>query len=66
MTTDIQKFRILIVLSAILCLTVLSYNILQELFFQDLEGYVKRRIYYERTLSKKLELHKGMHWKERD
>jgi hypothetical protein len=65
--TDSSKFRALIILTTVLCVTVLLFNILQEVYFQDVEGYIKRRLYYERVISKKgLDLHKAMHWKEKD
>lgn len=65
--TDTKKFRSLIILTTVLCATVLLYNIFQEIYFQDIEGYIKRRLYYERVISRKgLELHKAMHWKEKD
>jgi hypothetical protein len=61
---DTIKFRILMALTAILAFSVLAFNILQEYWLPDMEGYLQRRLYYERVISKKgTSLHKGMHWK---
>lgn len=65
--TDVKKFRILITVSTLLILFVVSYNILQEYFIPEIEGYLQRRLYYERVISKKgLSLHKGMYWREKE
>ena len=65
--TDIRKFRLLAILTTILVVLILSYNIFQEYFMSGIGGYIQRRIYYERTISKKgLSLHKGMYWKEKE
>ncbi len=64
---DERKFRILAVLSIFLIVCILSYNILQEFFMTEIGGYLKRRIYYERVISKKgLTLHKGKYWRKMD
>lgn len=65
--TDIKKFRILAILTTVLVALILSYNILQESLVTQLEGYIERRLYYERVISKKgLSLQKGMYWKEKE
>ncbi len=65
--SDKKKFKILIILSTLLTVLTLSYNVLQEYFMPEIEGYLERRIYYERVISKKgLSLHEGMYWKEKE
>lgn len=65
--TDSKKFRILVILMTLLSVFILLYNILQDSLFQDIEGYIERRMYYERVISKKgLSLHKGMYWREKE
>ena len=64
---DIRKFRLLAILTTTLIVLILSYNILQEYFMPEIEGYLERRIYYEKVISKKgLSMHKGMYWKEKE
>lgn len=64
---DIMKFRILITFTAVLAFSVLAYNILQEYWLPGMEDYLQRRLYYERVILKKgIDLHKGMHWKEKE
>ncbi len=63
---DIRKFRLLAILTTIFIVLILSYNILQEYFMPEIEGYLERRIYYGKAISKKgLSLYKGMYWKEK-
>jgi len=68
--TDIKKFKILILITTVLTILILSYNVLQEYFMPEIEGYLQsreRQIYYERVISKKgLSMHKGMYWKEKE
>ncbi|MEK6581291.1 MAG: hypothetical protein AABZ25_02775 [Nitrospirota bacterium] len=62
-----RKFRLLAILTTILIVLILSYNILQEYFMPEIEGYLERRVYYEKVISKKgLSMHKGMYWKEKE
>lgn len=65
--SDTKKFTLLIrIMTAIIAL-ILSYNIFQEHVMTGVGDYVKRRVYYERVISKKgLSLHKGMYWKEKE
>lgn len=64
---DIRKFRLLAILTTTLIVLILSYNVLQEYFMPEIEGYLERRIYYEKAISKKgLSLYKGMCWKEKE
>lgn len=63
--TDSKKFKILTALATGLIVLILSYNILREYIIPDMENYIRRRIYYEQVISKKLDLHKGMHWREK-
>lgn len=63
--TDEKRFRFFIVLSALLTIGVISYNVFEEYMMPDIEGYWQRRLYYERVISKKgLDLHKGKYWKK--
>jgi len=64
---DARKFHILMYAAATLTLLILAYNVSQDLFMPGIEGYIKRRLYFEQVISKKgLDLHKGMHWKEKE
>jgi len=63
---DHAKFRTTIIAATILIIAVLAYSVVQDLVLPDVEGYVQRRSYYERTLSQKgLSEHKAMYWKEK-
>ncbi|KAF0144816.1 MAG: hypothetical protein FD156_1387 [Nitrospirae bacterium] len=65
--TDKKKFKTLAILATLLTVFILSYNVISEYFMPEIEGYLERRIYYEKVISKKgLSLHKGMHWKEKE
>lgn len=64
---DVKKFKLLLLLTTILIVLILSYNVLSEYFIPEIKGYLERRFYYERVISKKgLSLHKGMYWKEKE
>lgn len=64
--TDSRKFRLLTGAAASLVLLVLFTGMLQDSILPELEGYIRRRIYYERVISTKgLGLHEGMYWKEK-
>ena len=64
---DTKKFRLTIFTTILLVFLILSYNIFGEYFMEEVGGYLQRRIYYERVISKKgLSLHKGMYWKEKE
>ena len=63
---DDKKFVALVTVSTIVCLLVLAATMLQEQV-AGLGQYAERRLYYEKTISKKgLSLHKGMYWKEKE
>ena len=65
--TDKKKFKILAILATLLTVFILSYNVISEYFMPEIEGYLERRIYYEKVISKKgLSLHKGMYWKKKE
>jgi hypothetical protein len=65
--SDTKKFNILIKVMTVIIVLILSYNIFQEYIMTGVGDYVKRRMYYERVISKKgLSLHKGMYWKEKE
>jgi hypothetical protein len=62
---DEKKFKILSVLTTLLILCIISYNVFQEYFKTEIGDYIKRRIYYEKVISKKeLSLHKGKYWRK--
>jgi hypothetical protein len=64
---DERKLKLLLLTSVTLTISILAYSILQEYVMPDIEGYLQRKNYYERTISKKgLSLHKGMYWKEKE
>ena len=61
---DDRKFRITIIISTILVVFILSFNILQEYYVTEIGGYLTRRAYYEEAIAKKgLTLHKAKFWK---
>lgn len=63
---DTGKFRVLIAVAASLVVLILAYAIAQEYLLPDIEGYLQRKSYYERVITKKgLNLHKGLYWKEK-
>ncbi len=65
--TDKKKFKLLAILATLLTVFILSYNVISEYFMPEIEGYLERRIYYEKAISKKgLSLHRGMYWKEKE
>jgi hypothetical protein len=64
--TDSRKAKLLLAITTALVALVILYSVLQDFMLPDVEGYVQRRSYYERTISKKgLSEHKGMYWKEK-
>jgi len=64
---DTRKFNILIIAVVMLTALVILQNVAKEYFMADIEGYVKRRLYYERTISQKgLSEQKGMYWREKE
>jgi hypothetical protein len=64
---DERKFRFAVFSAALLCVLAIAYNIVSEYFLPDIEGYMKRRLYYERVISKKgLSMHRAMYWREAD
>lgn len=63
---DERKFRLFILLTALLCVLSITYAISEEYIMPEIEGYLKRRVYYEKVISKKgLSLHKALYWKEK-
>jgi hypothetical protein len=62
---DDTKFRVTVILSTLFVASILSYNILQEYFMTEVGSYLKRRIYYEKVISKKgLPLHDAKYWRK--
>ncbi|MEN8264653.1 MAG: hypothetical protein ABFR82_14465 [Nitrospirota bacterium] len=60
-----KKFRILTVLSTLLIIFILSYNVFQDYITTEIGGHLKRRLYYEKVILKKgLTLHKAKYWKK--
>jgi len=65
--TEQKKFRLVMFFAVMLTALVILHNVANEYFFTDMEGYFKRRLYYERTISKKgLSEQKGMYWREQE
>lgn len=63
---DEKKIRFFVFLGAFLSVLIMAYNISEEYFIPEIEGYIKRRIYYEKVISKKgLSLHNAMYWEEK-
>jgi hypothetical protein len=62
--TDTNKFKAVLLTAAALIGLTLAYSVVQEHVLPGIEGYVQRKNYYERTISKKgLSEHKAMYWK---
>lgn len=63
--SDERKFYIAIVLSSVLVVLCIANTIFQEHFANEVFGYVKRRVYYSGSVSKKgLSLHEGQYWRK--
>ena len=63
---DTKKFHMLIAAATTLVVLILAYTIAQEYLMPDIEGYLQRKSYYERVITKKgLDLHPGLYWKEK-
>ena len=64
---DRKKFIVLTSATVLLSVFIMLYSVARDLFLPGVEDYARRRIYYERVISKKsLSLHKGMYWKEKE
>ncbi len=64
---DERKFRILSILSTLIVVAILSYNVFQEYFMTEIGGHLKRRLYFEKVILKKgLTLHKAEYWRKMD
>lgn len=64
---DSSRFVRLAWAATVLILFVLTTNIMQDSVLGRGGEYIKRRIYYEKVLSRKgLSLHKGSYWKEKE
>jgi len=62
-----MKFRMIIIAAVLLTALVILQNVAKEYFMTDIEGYITRRLYYERTISQKgLSEKKGMYWREQE
>jgi hypothetical protein len=60
-----RKLRVSIYLSILLILSIVIYNIFDEYLETHLFAYLKRRIYYEQTISKKdLSRHPARYWRK--
>ncbi len=63
---DEKKFKTAVLFALVLCLLVIAYNVAGEFFIPEIEGYLKRRIYYERVISQKgLSMHEASYWREK-
>ncbi len=62
---DEKKFKLVTAVSLVVCVLAILYNIASEYLIPDMEGYIQRKLYYERVISKKgLSLHKAQYWRE--
>ncbi len=62
----VTKFKLTVIFGTLLCVLALGSNVALEYFLPDIEGYIKRRVYYERVISKKgLSMHRAEYWKEK-
>ena len=62
---DNKRFKRAIWASALLVGLAVLFNSAFDGVLPEMVSYAKRRIYYERVISKKgLDLHKGRYWKE--
>jgi hypothetical protein len=62
---DARKFRLVLFFAASLCVLSIVYNVVSEYVLPDIEGYFKRKLYYESVISKKgLSMHEADYWRE--
>jgi hypothetical protein len=62
-----RKFLLALLLSSLLVGLVILNNGLGEAVTEKLANYTKRRVYYERVISRKgLSLHEGQYWREKE
>lgn len=64
MARDDRKIGLAVILGGLLCVLAIAYNVSDEYFLRDVEGYFKRKIYYEKFISGKgLSEKKALYWK---
>jgi hypothetical protein len=62
---DARKFRLVLFFAASLCVLSIVYNVVSEYVLPEMEGYFKRKLYYESVISKKgLSMHEADYWRE--
>jgi hypothetical protein len=62
--TDERKLSLLAIVSTALVVLAVAYNIVSESFLPGIEGYIKRKAYYEGVISGKgLSKHKADYWR---
>ncbi len=65
--TEQKKFRLVMLIAVMLTVLIILQNVAKEYFMADIEGYVTRRLYYERSISPKgLSDYKGRYWREQE
>jgi hypothetical protein len=62
---DEIKFKLAVFIVSALCVLSIVYNVASEYVLPDIEGFFKRKLYYERVISQKgLSLHKADYWRQ--
>lgn len=62
---DASKFRVAVISGVLLCVLAVAYNFAGEYVLHDVQDYLKRRIYFERVISKKgLSMHEAQYWRK--
>jgi hypothetical protein len=62
---DEIKFKLAVFIVTALCVLSIVYNVASEYILPDIEGFFKRKLYYERVISQKgLSLHKADYWRK--
>jgi hypothetical protein len=64
---DERKFKALGILLTSLCALSMLYAAAQEFVLPGMQGYLKRKLYYETVISKKgLSMHPAKYWRKVD
>jgi hypothetical protein len=62
--TEARRLGLAVVAGTVVCALAVAYSIAAEHWLPGMEGYLKRRIHYERVIAKKgLSLHEARYWR---
>lgn len=65
MMSDTGKFKALLFAVTAVVILIFAQNIFEDRLTGGMENYLKRRLYFEKVISKKaLSLHRALYWKE--